>query len=115
MNTEECSQYVKEWLKCDDEIRLQNEKIKSIKEKQKNLSNHIIHYMTINNIENFTFEGGQLQKNVKKKMGTLSKKYVSTTLKEYFKNDEHKTNELLETLLNNREVKEITSLKRKHE
>ena len=56
-----------------------------------------------------------IAKKCKKKMGTLSKKYVSTTLKEYFKNDEHKTNELLETLLNNREVKEITSLKRKHE
>ena len=110
MNTEDCARYVKEWLKCDDEVKRQNEQLKLIKEKQKNLSNYIIQYMTVNNITNLTFDGGQIERNVKKKMGTLSKKYVSTKLKEYFNNDENKTNELLDSLLNNREVKEITSL-----
>tara|TARA_B110000285_G_scaffold41190_1_gene45251 strand:- start:3838 stop:4209 length:372 start_codon:yes stop_codon:yes gene_type:complete len=109
---EDCAQYVKEWLKYDDEIKQYNDNIKSLKQKQSELSHYILHYMNEKGIEHLTFDGGRLECNVKKTKGGLSKKYVSTCVKDFFRNDEVKTNELLEKLLNNRETKETRKLKR---
>lgn len=112
LQTESCAGYVKQWLQYDDEIKKFTENIKRLKQKQNELSHFIIHYMNTNELEHLTFDGGRLECNIKKTKGGLSKKYVSSCVKDYFKNDETKTKELLDKLLNNREVKETVKLKR---
>ena len=110
--TEDCIHYVKEWLKLDDDLKSHSEKMKHIRQRQKEISHFIIHYMNQKGLEHLTFDGGRIECNVAKSKPALSKKKLNSSVLEYFNNDEQKAQELLDFIMEKREVKETTKLKR---
>tara|TARA_B110000438_G_C15387927_1_gene467706 strand:+ start:223 stop:597 length:375 start_codon:yes stop_codon:yes gene_type:complete len=109
---EDCTEKVKEWLRIDDEVKEIMSKVKMLKQRQKEISHYIIHYMKVGGIENLTFSGGYLEFSTKKIKETLSKKKMSTLLNEYYKDDNSKAGKLLNYINENQAIKEKVQLKR---
>lgn len=102
---------VKTWLQLDDKISDLKEKIKAYKQQQKELTPLIIHFMNNRDIQEVSSNEGSLRFNVAKTRASLSNKKLQSTIGAYF-NDEDKTKELIEHIMENREIKETIKLKR---
>lgn len=109
---QDCAKNVKDYLKLDDEIALLKAKVKVLKNKQKEISHHIIHFMKTTDTEELTFEGGGLQYVVKDSYGSITKKTVQNTLNQLMPNDQEKSETWMSMFLENREKKQNVSLKR---
>lgn len=109
---EDCTDKVKEWLRIDDEVKDIMSKVKMLKQRQKEISHYIIHYMKIGGIENLTFNGGYLEFTTKKIKETLSKKKMSSLLNEYYKDNNSEADKLLNYINENQAIKEKVQLKR---
>ena len=81
---------VKKWLHLDDKMSELQQKIKAYRQQQKELTPIIIHF---------------------KNRASLSNKKLQTTIGTYF-NDDDKAKDLIDHIMNNREIKETIKLKR---
>ena len=102
---------VKQWLNLDDKISDLQQRIRALKQQQKELTPVIIHFMNERQIEEISSSEGNIRFNVAKTRASLSNKRLQSTIGAYF-NDDDKTKELIDHIMNNREIKETIKLKR---
>jgi len=102
---------VKQWLNLDDKISDLQQRIRALKQQQKELTPIIVHFMNERQIEEISSSEGNIRFNVAKTRASLSNKRLQSTIGEYF-NDDDKTKELIDHIMNNREIKETIKLKR---
>jgi hypothetical protein len=112
ISTEQFQELVREWIKVDDKIRVTNELIKEMKIERKQLEEFILGFieetdkdMTIN------LNNGYIKRSVENRKGPINKNIIYSALVDIVKN-ENKAEEMTETILGRREVKEIINLKR---
>lgn len=109
MNT--FKQQVKTWLQLDDKVSDLQQQIKAYRQQQKELTPLIIHFMNERNIQEISSNEGSIRFNVAKSRVGLSNKKLQSTIASYFNNDE-KTKDLIDHIMENREIKETIKLKR---
>tara|TARA_B110000914_G_scaffold223092_1_gene237849 strand:+ start:1283 stop:1645 length:363 start_codon:yes stop_codon:yes gene_type:complete len=102
---------VKTWLHLDDKISDLQQKIKAYKNQQKELNPLIIHFMNKRDIQEVNSNEGNIRFNVAKTRASLSNKKLQSSISSYFNNDDQ-TQNLIEHIMNNREIKETVKLKR---
>ena len=102
---------VKQWLNLDDKISDLQQRIRALKQQQKELTPVIVHFMNERQIEEISSSEGNIRFNVAKTRASLSNKRLQSTIGSYF-NDDDKTKELIDHIMNNREIKETIKLKR---
>lgn len=102
-NKNQTVQFVKEWVKYDNEIRaLQNEVI--IRKKEKTLlSNKLMAIMKETNTGCYELKNGVLMYTVKNIKKPITKKILLDVLQKYYKGDSIKAAELNEFIMNHRE------------
>ena len=114
METDELKQFIREWVKIDNEIRhLQKEQnIRKVERKKLNI--RLMEIMKVNKIDFFDLnDGGEIiykKKNVKK---PITKKALLNILSLYFDGDMEKVGELNKYILENREIVTNESIIRK--
>lgn len=117
MSKEVLINQLKIWMDYDNEIETIKEQMRELKKKEKNIKlnqqqadNTIKEIMKNNNLDIIDVNKGKIQyssKNVKK---SLNKKYILDVIHNKL-NDENKINEIMSELYNNRETKNIETLK----
>jgi hypothetical protein len=96
---------IKEWVQIDDEISEHRKKIRELAEKKKKISEQLLQTMKDQEIDAFDLNNdGKLVRQVRKTKSPLTKKYIMTTLVNYFKDDE-KAKEASTFLLESRILK----------
>jgi hypothetical protein len=103
---------VREWLKCDDELRQLKQGVKERNKKIKDLTPQIMEFMASNQIEDLNTQvGGRIHYHTTHAKKPLNKDNMVKCLTNYF-NDSGQASEIAEHLLNNREIYDRYSLKR---
>lgn len=113
METDDLKQFIRDWVKVDNEIRhLQKEQnIRKIEKKRLNI--RLMEIMKKNNIGNIDLNDGEIiykTKNVKK---PITQKVLLNILSLYFEGDVEKIGELNKYILENRETVVNESIIRK--
>jgi len=104
---------IKEWLKMDTDIINLSKEIREKKKNKKQITDNLIKIMKENSVECFNINGGSLlYKNIISKK-PLNKKVLLNTLTSYFKNDNTNIEEIVNHIMENREVQEKEIIKRK--
>jgi len=105
---------VKKWVVLDTQIKMANEKIKSMREMKMNLTHQICNFYEENNMKNkkIGISDGELQIFEKKEYSPLTFGYIEKVLKEVIKNEEH-VDHIIELLKKNREIKTNSDIRRK--
>jgi len=106
---------IKEWVQLDNQLRIHNEKIKTIKEKKTLLLERILgeEEKFGNNLNNKTIQisDGKLRFHNTKVSSPLTFKYLQTSLHTIIRN-ENQVEQIIEYLRNNREIKLVPEIKR---
>jgi len=106
-------EYVKQWVKLDNEMRqLQNE-IASRRKLKETVSTSLLNLMKNSEIDSFDIKNGRLEYITRTTKKPISKKMLQNILSKYYKGDNAKANELNNFILENREEvsKEILTRK----
>lgn len=93
---------VKEWLALEEEIKNMQKQMREKRNRKKELNEILIKIMKTNDIECFDTSNGKLLHVVNKSKKPLTKKFLISTLENYYQNDIEKAKELSEFILNNR-------------
>ena len=110
-NKDELVKIVKEWININNEIQEMQKKIKLDKLKRQELSKLLISIMNENEVDCFDTHSGKLQCKKVKTKGAINSKYLTTTLSDYFKNDNDiDIIDIVSYINNNRVVKEESKL-----
>jgi hypothetical protein len=112
ISTDEFQKLVKEWILLDDKIRETNTLIKDMKTERKQIEDFVLKFiedtdkdMTIN------LNNGYMRRSVEHRKGPINRNLIYSTLMDIIK-DEKKVEDMTESILNKREVKEVINLKR---
>lgn len=113
METDDLKQFIRDWVKIDNEIRhLQKEQnIRKVEKKRLNI--RLMEIMKNNKIDFFELNDGEIiykKKNVKK---PITQKILLNILSDYFEGDMEKVGELNKYILENRETVVNESIIRK--
>ena len=76
-------QTLKDWIALDDEERKLKQQIKEIKEQKTKHSEHILHFMRENSVDNFALEGtglGNISRSVRTSRPGLKRSQIRTQL-----------------------------------
>lgn len=85
--------------------------LRELREKKKKLSQELINIMEGNNIDGFDIANGKVMHKKTKVKATINKNYLLTMLEDYFKNNpEIDSEDITNFLLDNRPVKETSSI-----
>jgi len=102
---------IKEWIHLNNQINIIQNNLKELKLKKKNISNELIAVMEKNEIDRFDINNGKLVYRKNKIKVPLNKDYLIKMLDNYFKEyPEVDINDVSQFILNNRPIKENTSL-----
>jgi DNA-directed RNA polymerase subunit F len=106
-------EYVKQWVKLDNEMRQLRDEVTSRRKLKENISNSLLHLMKNNEIDSFDIKNGRLESTTRTTKKPISKKMLQNILSKYYKGDDAKANELNNFILENREEvsKEILTRK----
>lgn len=104
---------VKEYITLDEQIKKLGQLVKERRVRMKELSEEIMEEMAENEIDYVNIRNGVLIYNKKEGYKGLSKKVMINGLTNFFNDDEEKTNEAMDTIMNTREKVVKTSLKLK--
>jgi len=106
-------EYVKQWVKIDNEMRQLRDEITSRRKTKENISNSLLNLMKNNEIDSFDINNGRLETTTRKTKKPISKKMLQNIITKYYKGDNAKANELNNFILENREEvsKEILTRK----
>ena len=104
---------VKEYITLDEQIKKLAQLVKERRVRMKELSEEIMEEMAENEIDYVNIRNGVLIYNKKEGFKGLSKKVMINGLTNFFNDDEEKTNEAMDTIMNTREKVIKTSLKLK--
>jgi hypothetical protein len=103
---------VKRWLLIDKQVSDLESQIKEIKKVKKELMPEITKFMVQYNISDLNTEDGKLKCSERKTKQTINKAYLTGILQETLGENNDKTTECLENILNKRSIK-ITHVLRK--
>jgi len=103
---------VKRWLLIDKQVSELETQIKEIKKVKKELMPEITKFMVTYNISDLNTEDGKLKCSERKTKQTINKTYLTGILQQTLGENNDKTNECLDNILNNRSIK-ITHVLRK--
>lgn len=102
---------IKEWVSLNNQINEIQKTMKELKNKKKQLSTTLINVMENNEIDRFDINDGKLVYKKTKVKAAINKDYLLKMLDNYFKEyPEIDTNHVSSFLLENRPIKENTSL-----
>ena len=106
-------QQIKEWVHIDNQIKLLNEKMKTLREQKLSLNENIISYASKNNIlnANIQISDGKLKITNTKIQTPLSFKYLENCLGSIIRN-ENQVKQIMEYIKSNREIKTVSEIKR---
>jgi len=106
-------QQIKEWVQIDNQLKILNEKTKSLREQKNSLNENIINYANKNNILNSQIQisDGKLKFTNTKVVTPLTFKYLEKTLGEVIRN-ENQVKQIMEYIKTKREIKTISEIKR---
>ena len=113
MDKQQLKTHIKEWVKLDDEISQYKQQIRDLNLKKKKLSEQLLIVMKEQEIDAFDLNNeGKLVRQVRKTKSPLTKKYILTSLVNYFKDDE-KAKEASNYILESRTLKMNESICKK--
>jgi len=106
-------QQIKEWVQIDNQLKILNEKTKSLREQKNSLNENIINYANKNNILNSQIQisDGKLKFTNTKVATPLTFKYLEKSLGEVIRN-ENQVKQIMEYIKTKREIKTISEIKR---
>ena len=116
MSTKEQLVYnIKEWIKCDNDIKEMQKQMKAIKERKKKLTDGIVNVMKNKEIDCFDLNDGKLIYSQSKTKSTINKQHLMVCLEKYFKetSNPNVAEELTNFILDNREIKVKDVIRRK--
>jgi hypothetical protein len=104
---------IQKWTTLDSQLKIINEKTKSMREMKHNLSSQICNYITENNLQNkkIQISDGTLQYHDKKEYPPLTYTYIENSLNKIIPNEEH-VKHIIQYLKENREVKSSPDIRR---
>ena len=104
---------IQKWSTLDSQLKIINEKTKSMREMKHNISSQICNYITENNLQNkkIQISDGILQYHDKKEYPPLTYTYIENSLKKIIPNEEH-VKHIIQYLKENREVKSSPDIRR---
>jgi seryl-tRNA synthetase len=113
MDKQQLKTHIKEWVKLDEEISQYKRQIRELNIKKKKLSDQLLQVMKEQEIDAFDLNNeGKLIRQVRKTKAPLTKKYILTSLVNYFKDDE-KAKEASNFILESRTLKMNESICKK--
>lgn len=118
MSTKEQLVYnIKEWIKCDNDIKEMQREMKAVKEKKKKLTDGIVQVMKNKEIDCFDLKDGKLIYSQSKTKSTINKQHLMVCLEKYFKETSNPgvAEELTNFILENREIKVKDVIRRKQQ
>ena len=102
---------IKDWLTLHNKLNSLQKEMKEIKNEKKQLESNLIGVMENNNIDEFTINNGKLMYKKTKTKNPINKDYLYKVLETYFKkNPEIDSNDVTQFILENRSIKENSSL-----
>ena len=104
METDDLKQFIRDWVKIDNEIRHLQKEQNSRKVEKKKLNIRLMEIMKNNKIDFFELNDGEIiykKKNVKK---PITQKALLNILSSYFEGDMERVGELNKYILENRET-----------
>lgn len=116
MSTKEQLVYsIKEWIKCDNDIKEMQKQMKAIKERKKKLTDGIVNVMKNKEIDCFDLNDGKLIYSQSKTKSTINKQHLMVCLEKYFKetSNPNVAEDLTNFILDNREIKVKDVIRRK--
>ena len=104
---------IKEWVQIDNQLKLLNDKTKSLREQKNKLNENIINYANKNDIFNshIQISDGKLKFANSKVAAPLTFKYLEKCLGEVIRN-ENQVKQIMEYVKSKREINTITEIKR---
>lgn len=96
---------VNEWLKLDEQIKVLNNQIKTLRVNKQTINEQLIEYMESKKIESIETNTGILKLKKRIQAGTLSKENVESTLKETM-NKKISPSEIAQAIFDNRDKTE---------
>lgn len=105
--------YIQQWVGIDNQMKLLNDKIKELRDKKNNITEHINNNISTSELSNNSVKisDGQLKFIKVKETQPLTFKYLETCLSEIIKNEEQ-VKKIIEYIKNKREVKYVSDIKR---
>tara|TARA_Y100000992_G_scaffold219594_1_gene152037 strand:+ start:4802 stop:5161 length:360 start_codon:yes stop_codon:yes gene_type:complete len=111
---EELIKNVREWVDLDNEMKEISKELKIRRDKKKEISKLLVETMKTNDVEVFDLKDGQLIYKKSKSKKPLNKETLLKLMSEYFQgNDNGRSNDITNFILNNREETERESIARK--
>ena len=109
--TQEFVEFVKSWVKLDDEIREYNDKIKELKKEKKEYETFVLEYMEKIGEKSINITGGKLRQNKSKTKTALKQEVIQGALYELTK-DSAKSLQMTKYIMDKRPTVERVNLKR---
>lgn len=99
------STIVTEWVNLDEQIKILNDQMKSLRVQKNTVNEQLIQYMELKNIESIETNIGTLKLKKRIVAGTLNKENVESTLKETLKKVTN-ASEIAQAIFDNRDKTE---------
>lgn len=103
---------VKKWLEFDNAIKRMQETIREKRKAQEKLSEVITRFMCKYNIEDLNTKEGRIRCKTSVKKTPVNQKVVKQKISDYFGQDNEKKEQILNKIYEDRDKKEIVSLRR---
>lgn len=110
---QELINHIKDWIQTDNDILELKNKIKSLNNKKKLLSQNLLNTMKTNKIDCFDINGGSLVYKQHKVKKPINAKTLLTALKSYYHDESQTAENITKHILDNREEQIKETLKRK--
>ena len=104
---------IRKWIGFDEEIKGLQKKIRQIRQEKKQSTNTLVDIMRNNDIGEINISDGKLIYTSQKIKKSISKKYLTSILAQYFQHDSDKAEEVGAFILNNREETLRENIRRK--
>jgi hypothetical protein len=102
---------IKKWVGLDDDIKKLRNKMKEFTNEKKDLEITILNELDKMEEKVIEITDGKLRKNVSKTQAPLKKEHIAKTIQEFTK-DEQKTHDIIDYMMNSRQIVEKVNLKR---
>lgn len=104
---------IKEWVSIDNQLKIDNEKIKLLKDRKNDIKEEIIKYTIDNKLTSAVIElnDSKLKFVTTNTNQTLTLKYVENCLKKFI-NDDNDIKKIMDHIKTNRDIKSVLDIKR---
>lgn len=110
--SEELVDLVKQWIQYDEELKAKKKEVKTLREKQKELTNSLSLVMDSKNIDGLNLnDKSRLIYKKQKVKGGVTKKLLNQTLAEFFEDDE--LSSVIQHIMSQRTEKVLNNIERK--